>query len=82
MNSHIPDFDALARSAGVRRTDQTIKAALIEVWNARGLADMTMIGGSLSSQMGGLAAEPYVKTLQQEISRLDATSAPIEPAGG
>lgn len=45
--------------------------ALRQVWNARGAADLDVIGRELSSQMGATAAGPYVKNLDRALRSVD-----------
>jgi len=76
-----PDFEEIARRIGrhhfgvgyIGRSDgeADIATALRNAWNARGAADAALIDQSLSTQMGAIAAGPYVKNLTRELKGLD-----------
>jgi hypothetical protein len=44
---------------------------LLNIWNARGAADIAKIETELSTLMGATAAGPYVKNLDRALRRLD-----------
>ena len=66
-----PDFDALARSIGSRRTDQAVRDALIAVWNARGRVDAQLIGDTLSNGVSPTTDVVAARDLQLAITALD-----------
>jgi hypothetical protein len=78
----IPDFDQIATRLLRLVTDsmdplwQTavaeVQRELVNVWNARGAADMVKLDTAMSSLLGAEKAGPYIQTLDRALRTLDS----------
>ena len=76
-----PDFDAIAARLLRLVTDSLdplwktalakVQGELVNVWNARGAADIVKLDTAMSSLLGPEKADPYVKTLDRALRTLD-----------
>jgi hypothetical protein len=82
MANPIVDFEQIAQNllhavtqaGGDARpvaASELIVEQLRQVWNARGAADMAMVGHELFAEMGAAAAGPYGKSLDRALLALD-----------
>lgn len=76
-----PDFDQIAARLLRLVTDSMdplwktalaeVERELVDVWNARGAADMVKVDTAISSLLGAAKAVPYVQTLERALRELD-----------
>jgi len=66
-----PDFEQIAERIVPPSYVGLVAEQLRQVWNARGVADITKLESELSSMMGVTASGPYVKNLDRALRTLD-----------
>ena len=76
-----PDFDQIAARLLGLVTDSMdplwktalaeVERELVDIWNARGAADMVKVDTAMSSLLGAEKAVPYVQTLERALRELD-----------
>ena len=76
-----PDFDQIAARLLRLVTDSMdplwttalaeIERGLVDIWNARGAADMVKVDTAMSSLLGAGKAVPYIQTIERALRELD-----------
>jgi hypothetical protein len=78
----VPDFEQIVAAIFERlnrldgnseESDDEIRAALRQVWNARGAADATAVEDRLATLTGWVTSEPYRQHLREAIAAVDCT---------
>jgi hypothetical protein len=85
-----PDFDQITRTVLRAISDNIrgecpplafgpVRSALVQIWNARGAADLAKVDAELSMMMGATMAGPYVKNLDRALRGLDRVTSAADP---
>jgi hypothetical protein len=77
----VHEIDLIASDLDAREAAALFREQLRLVWNARGAADLVALETSLTSQMGAIAAGPYLKNLDRALRALDKQPVTKKTAG-